>query len=85
MEEWLPNELARRLGEVAKRARIRTGLNQAEFGACVYLDQSTMGKIERGERDLKVIELPEFCHWYRTSMVKFIGEYEEDLRRRGRR
>lgn len=57
-EKKLKDDFLKSLGNRLKMKRIKTGLSQKEMGYCVSVDDSTISKYEKGERDMNVSNLP---------------------------
>ncbi|WP_353401308.1 helix-turn-helix domain-containing protein [Duganella hordei] len=54
-------EVLRSLGVVIKNARKDKGLSQEEFAHLCRIDRSHMGRIERGERNLAILNFVRIC------------------------
>jgi len=69
------------LREVRKKA----GITQVELARELGETQSSISKIERGDRRLDVIELRAICQVIRTTLPEFISELERRLASRKKR
>ncbi len=72
---WSPeySRLLRRL----RQERVKANLTQAQLGQRIGQSQSFVGKCERGERRLDVVELAAFCHAIGISFLGFVKDLEE--------
>jgi transcriptional regulator with XRE-family HTH domain len=66
-----------------RRARLDAGLTQTELAARLHTDQSYVSKYERAERRLDIVELRLLCQHLNTSLIDFVEEFEQELKRRG--
>jgi transcriptional regulator with XRE-family HTH domain len=64
--------MCRMLREYRKQA----GLSQEEVGASLGMTHSQVGKVERGERRVDLLELQAFCKTVGVSLVDFVVEME---------
>ncbi|AYY98909.1 XRE family transcriptional regulator [Burkholderia multivorans] len=62
-------------------ARKAAGLSQVELASRLELTQSIVGKCERGERRLDVIELREWCHAIGMTLGQLVDELESAISR----
>ena len=60
-----------------RKLRMESGLSQQEFAARIGRTQSFIGKCERGERRLDVIELQTFCLALGISLSDFSRQLEQ--------
>ena len=67
--------------DALRKAREVAGLSQVELAAKLGLTQSTVGKCERGERRLDVIELREWCLALGVTLNAFCSDLEEAIAR----
>jgi transcriptional regulator with XRE-family HTH domain len=59
-----------------RKLRLDAGLNQEDIAAVMGRTQSFVGKCERGERRLDVIELQEFCQAMNILLSDFSRRLE---------
>ncbi|WP_133662132.1 helix-turn-helix transcriptional regulator [Paraburkholderia sp. BL10I2N1] len=59
-----------------REARKTAGLSQVELGRRLDLTQSIIGKCERGERRLDVIELREWCGAIGVTLSELVSDLE---------
>lgn len=71
------------LVDCLRSARLDAGLTQTELAARLYRDQSYVSKYERAERRLDIVELRILCQHLNCSLVDFVREFEQELKRRG--
>jgi len=57
-------------------ARTRAGVTQAQLAKTLRTTQSTICKVEQGERRLDVVELHSWCNGLDVSFKKFTEELE---------
>lgn len=62
-----------------RQARIKAGLRQQELAEKLDVDQSFIGKCERGERRLDAIELRSWCLALGTTVSHFMSELEVSI------
>ena len=60
-------------------------VTQVALAKKLKTDQSTVSKMERGERRIDVIELRSICWAIKVPLVDFVAEMEERLKSRGSR
>jgi transcriptional regulator with XRE-family HTH domain len=60
-----------------RKLRKDAGLSQEEVAQRLGTTQSFIGKCERGERRLDIIELQEFCQALNTSLAEIVRQLEE--------
>lgn len=66
--------------EVLKHYRERAGLSQEALGARIGYHQTVIGKIERGERRLDVVELIKISEALNINPVAFMADLYERLK-----
>ena len=57
----IPNRLTIAQGELVRQARVEAGLNQADLARRIYLKQSSVSKIEAGNRAISAEDLLYLC------------------------
>ena len=62
-------------------ARKAAGISQVELAERLQLTQSSVGKCERGERRLDVVELREWCLAIGTTLGDVVQELEQAIAR----
>jgi transcriptional regulator with XRE-family HTH domain len=62
-----------------QRARKQAGITQNQVAAELGWVRSAVGKIERGERRIDVIELRDYCWAIGLPLAKFIAQLEAEL------
>ena len=62
------------LGSAIRRARTSAGLSQEALADLAELDRSHMGKIERGERNVTLLNLRRIAVALNTSAAKLLAE-----------
>lgn len=62
-----------------RKARKSQGFTQQQVAKELGITQSIIGKIERGERRIDVIELREFCRVLGVPLIVFIHQLESAL------
>lgn len=67
--------------DALRRARKAAGLSQVELGTKLDLTQSAVGKCERGERRLDIIELREWCIAIGVTLSEFSDDLEAAIAR----
>jgi transcriptional regulator with XRE-family HTH domain len=61
-----------------KQTREQAGISQVQLAAKLGQTQSSVSKIERGERRVDVVELRAICQALDTSLPAFIRRLERD-------
>ena len=64
-----------------RSARARAGLTQGELASRLRMTQSSVSKVERGERRLDVVELHAWCDALGTPFRRFAADLDERLGR----
>jgi transcriptional regulator with XRE-family HTH domain len=72
----------RLLLERIRSVRRAADVTQAELAEKLGTDQSFVSKYERGERRLDVVELRAICLALGIEFVRFLADFEKDLRAR---
>lgn len=65
-----------------RQKRQDAGLTQLQLARSLGTSQSFVGKCERGERRIDVLELQAFCRALGITLQSFIAELEQDQQRR---
>lgn len=60
-----------------RQKRLEAGITQVELSRRLGVPHSFVGKIERGERRIDVIELQTFCRAFGTDLQTFMSELQE--------
>jgi transcriptional regulator with XRE-family HTH domain len=63
-----------RLLQALRETRERVGLTQSEVARHFDAHASFVSKIESGERRIDVVELAEFCRFYRVRLATFLRQ-----------
>ncbi|MBF7144948.1 MULTISPECIES: helix-turn-helix domain-containing protein [Pseudomonas] len=64
-----------------KRARVKSGMTQAQCSAALGRPQSFMSDVERGVRRLDMVQLRDLCKVLGGDLVSFTKAFEEALHR----
>lgn len=67
--------------DALRKARKAAGLSQVELAARLDLTQSSVGKCERGERRIDIIELREWCMALGMTLSAFSDDLEMAIAR----
>lgn len=66
------------LGAFVRKLRMESGASQRELSEGLGLPQSFISKVERGERQLQVVEFVLICRWLKvdpaTTLQTFLNE-----------
>jgi DNA-binding XRE family transcriptional regulator len=65
-----------------RRKRLEAKLTQAQLANKLGVQRTLIGKCERGERRIDVIELQSFCNALGTELQAFIAELKQRQQRR---
>jgi transcriptional regulator with XRE-family HTH domain len=65
-----------------RKKRIDADLTQQQLADRLQVSRSFVGKTERGERRVDVIELQEICRAFNIDFIQFIIELQDRQRRR---
>lgn len=79
MESLLPSVKARCLCTVLLEARHQSGLTQKQLAERLQMPQSTVAKIENGDREVRLVELPEIAQALGLSMVQLVTRFEQAM------
>ncbi len=79
MESMLPSVKARCLCEVLLEARRQAGLTQTQLAEKLQVPQSTIAKMENGDRGVGVVELPEITQALGLSMVQLVTRFAQAM------
>lgn len=85
MRKSIYSEQYRLLLEVLRESRTAQGFRQEDLVKSLALDQSTISRIELGERRLDVVELRAYCQAIGIGLAEFIAKYEMALLSNGGR
>lgn len=80
MSAKFPNSLTAdhaRLGAYLCSVRIEAGFSQEELAVKLNVPQSYVSKLERGERQLRVLELISICEVFKIESSKFIDSFRD--------
>ena len=72
-----------KLGKFLRLTREAVGVSQRELAKLLNLPQSYVSKIERGERQLQVLELIEVCKRIQVPPDEFVRNYIDASARDG--
>lgn len=64
-----------------RKKRLGAGLSQKELAKRMGVKRSFIGKTERGERRIDVIELQSICRALDVDFIEFVTELQERQRR----
>jgi ribosome-binding protein aMBF1 (putative translation factor) len=64
--------------KLLRQTRENAGMTQVELAKQLKLPQSFVSKIETGERRVDIVELEAICKALRTSLTKFVQNYEQN-------
>ncbi|TDG24285.1 XRE family transcriptional regulator [Paraburkholderia silviterrae] len=81
MEKSIYTEQYGLMVDALRKARESAGLSQVELATKLGLTQSTVGKCERGERRLDIIELREWCLALGVTLSSFSNDLEVAIAR----
>ncbi len=70
----------RTLLRLLRTARQEAGITQEQIARKLSATQSSIGKIERGERRIDIIELRAFCSALGIDFLSFIEAFEREIR-----
>jgi transcriptional regulator with XRE-family HTH domain len=62
-----------------KDARVRKGVTQVQMASKLKVQQSAVGKYERGELRMDLIQLRNWLKALGISLTDFVAEYEDAL------
>jgi len=62
------------------KRREQAGVTQVQLAKRLRTTQSSVSKVERGERRLDVIELHQWCSAMKTPFVEFIRSLDDRIR-----
>lgn len=79
MPRTLFNHRHSALLELLRQARVGQGVNQTDLAVALQLRQTDISKIERGVRNIDVIELREWVRALRLDFVEFCGELDRRI------
>ena len=67
-----------RFGAFLRSVRESAGVSQRELAKLMNLPQSFVSKIERGERQVQVLEFIEICRLLKVSPGTLVGQFSAD-------
>jgi transcriptional regulator with XRE-family HTH domain len=67
------NGRLRKLGEVIRSARLERGLSQEALADAAGIDRSHMGKIERGERNVSLLNIARVSDALNVSVASLMA------------
>jgi transcriptional regulator with XRE-family HTH domain len=67
------------LGAYLRKVRLKAGISQREVAVGLDLPQSFMSKVERGERQLQVVEFVLICRLLGLNPAQAISDFLESL------
>lgn len=62
-----------------RKVRLQSGVSQRELSAGLGLPQSFISKVERGERQLQVVEFVLICRWLGVDPASTLQQFLSDL------
>lgn len=80
MRKSIHSSQYRLLLELLLTARSRAGLTQIQLANRLRITQSSVSKVERGERRLDVIELHQWCVALRLPFIEFARQLDDRIR-----
>lgn len=72
-------ELARKIGDRIRELRIKSGLSQEELAFRASLSFNYIGKVERGERNIKFDKLVRIIHTLGISLEEFFSVIDPNV------
>jgi transcriptional regulator with XRE-family HTH domain len=76
MPKSIYNEQYREMLALLRRLRLQSGVKQTDLVKQLRLDQSTISRIENGDRRLDVIELRAYCLAIGVTLPSFVRQLE---------
>jgi transcriptional regulator with XRE-family HTH domain len=67
----------RQVGDRVRNRRMALGLTQAQLGAACRLHRTFIGSVERGERNVAILNLRAIARALRVSMTELLSTNEE--------
>ena len=67
------------LGAYMRSLRLSRGVSQREVSEGLGLPQSFISKVERGERQLQVVEFVLMCRWLKLDAAETLGQFLSEL------
>ena len=62
-----------------KQCRVDAGMTQARFAEALGRPQSFTSDIERGLRQLDLVQLRDICHVLSLDLLEFVKRFEDEL------
>ena len=72
-----PLEILPRLGAAIRRVRVQKGLSQEALADAAQIDRSHMGRIERGERNVTILNLHKIAVALGVPMGRLVDSVEQ--------
>ena len=85
MNRGSENAILVALGDTVRRHRVELGLSQEAFAENVGLHRTYIGSVERGERNVSVLNLSKIAHALGLSISSLISHAENEIQGRPRR
>lgn len=60
--------------------RLEAKVSQVELAKRLQTTQSSVSKVERGERRLDIVELYAWCRALKLPLIQFVAEFERRVR-----
>lgn len=84
MEVKRKNSVLRKFGAAVRRCRRIAGLTQEEFADMCELDRSYVGGVERGERNLTLLNIIKICDTLKVNPSEIFADLDKwPKRKRG--
>ncbi|MBS1796786.1 MAG: helix-turn-helix transcriptional regulator [Acidobacteria bacterium] len=77
MKKTSKNELLVMFGIALRNARKENGLSQEELAHKANLDRTYIGGVERGERNISLLNLLKISHALKTPIYEILRELEQ--------
>lgn len=71
-----PSQSLLKIGEAIRSCRSERGLSQEALADCSYIDRSHLGRIERGERNLTMLNLMKIAQALEVSASELLARAE---------
>lgn len=75
-----PDELLKEIGDTVRRLRAARGFSQESFAQEAKLNRAYMGGVERGQRNVGVVNLYRIAEALNMSLTELFAEVEESKR-----
>lgn len=70
-------DLQRQLGDTIRRLRAERGFSQESFAQAAKLNRAYMGGVERGQRNVGVVNIAQIAETLGMSLTEFFAEVEK--------